>query len=291
MSSSAIEALDPARVATTASQSHSWAARLIADGTVAAVLALWWLAAQHYGPVILPSPLAVARDFISLFVRIDSLTPTLGDESLWHIINLDGLRHIGASTLRVILSVLIALFLGGGLALLARGLPMLYDVVHGRILIFLNSFPSVGWAILSVIWFQVSNFSVVFVQVAILIPFCLVNIAEGLAELDREILEMAKSFTRRRLRVFIKVMLPLMLPFLVAALRISYGIAWKIALISELFGADSGLGYLMYRAEQFSDAPRVFSTSLAVVLLFTLGDKLAIEPLARRFARNQGKPS
>jgi len=238
-----------------------------------AVLGFWWLAAQHYGPAILPDPLVVGGDLIMLFT-----TPDL----LW---------HIGASTLRVLLSVAIAIILGGGLAILARAVPVLEEVILGRVLVFLNSFPSVGWAILAVIWFQVSNFSVIFVQVVILIPFCLINIAEGLAQLDREIVEMAQSFTRNPARVFFKITLPLMMPFLVAALRVSYGIAWKVALVSELFGADSGLGYLMIQAETVANAPRVFSTSFAVVLLFTLGDKLAIEPLARRFAANRGSLS
>jgi NitT/TauT family transport system permease protein/sulfonate transport system permease protein len=225
-----------------------------------------WLAANRYGPFILPNPLAVGRDLLALFI-----SPNL----LW---------HVAASSTRVVLSLLIALVLGGGLAILAREVPILEEVVHGRILVFLNSFPSVGWAILSVIWFRVSNASVIFVQVAILLPFCLINIAEGLAELDPETMEMARSFTRHRGRVFFKVVLPLMLPYLLGALRVSYGIAWKIALVSELFGADSGLGYLMIQAETAANATRVLSTSLAIVLLFILGEKLVIDPLGRRFA-------
>jgi NitT/TauT family transport system permease protein len=266
MSSAATEQLDPTTPVLPRPVSRGWAARLIADAAVLAILGLWWSAAEHYGPFVLPDPLSVARDLLALFTN-----PML-------------LGHVAASTVRVVLSLLIALVLGGGLALLARAVPILEDVVHGRILVFLNSFPSVGWAILSVIWFRVSDFSVIFVQVAILIPFCLINISEGLAELDRETVEMARSFTRHRARVFLKVMLPLMLPYLIAALRVSYGIAWKIALVSELFGPDSGLGYLMIQAETAANATRVFSTSLAIVLLFILGEKLVIDPLARRFA-------
>ena len=36
-----------------------------------------------------------------------------------------------------------------------------------------------GWAILAVIRFDVSNFSVVFAQVVNLAPFCLINVSEG----------------------------------------------------------------------------------------------------------------
>jgi len=273
MSSAATEPLDSRPPALVHPAPRGWTSHLIADGSVLLVLGLWWLAARHFGPVILPNPLDVGRDLIALFTKPDLL---------W---------HVGASTLRVAVSVLAALLLGGGLAVLARAVPVLEEVILGRVLVLLNSFPSVGWAILAVIWFGVSTPSVIFVQVMILIPFCLINIAEGLVEIDRELAEMAESFTRNRMRIFIRVLLPLMMPYVVAALRVSYGIAWKIALVSELFGATSGLGYLMIQAETVADASRVFSTSFAIVALFTLGDKLAIEPLARRFAANRGNPS
>jgi len=244
-----------------------WLARLIADGAVAAALLAWWLASRALPDFVLPSPLKVGADLLTLFT-----SPAL-------------LKHTGASTARVVISVAIALAVGGGLAWLARAVPVTEGIVRERVLVFLNSFPSLGWAILAVIWFQVSTFSVVFVQVAILIPFCLVNLGEGLARIDEELLEMGRSFTRSRWRLLTRIALPLLMPYLVAALRISYGIGWKIALVSELFGADTGLGYLMIQAETVSNATRVFATCFAIVVLFTLGERLVIDPLARRFAR------
>ena len=93
-----------------------------------------------------------------------------------------------------------------------------------------------------------------FVQVAILTPFCLVNLAEGLRELDQEILEMGRSFTRNRIRIFIKITIPMLLPYVIAAIRIAYGVCWKIALVSELFGAESGIGVIMLRAQTTANA-------------------------------------
>jgi NitT/TauT family transport system permease protein/sulfonate transport system permease protein len=245
---------------------RGWAARLIADGAVAAALLAWWLAARSLPEFVLPGPLRVGADLVTLFTR-----PSL-------------LVHTAASSARVALSVALALALGGALAFLARAVPVTEGIVRGRILVFLNSFPSLGWAILAVIWFEISTFSVVFVQVAILVPFCLVNLGEGLAQIDEETLEMGRSFTRSRWRLLTRIVLPLLMPYLIAALRISYGIGWKIALVSELFGADTGLGYLMIQAETVSNATRVFATCFAIVVLFTLGEKLVIDPLARRFA-------
>jgi NitT/TauT family transport system permease protein/sulfonate transport system permease protein len=117
-----------------------------------------------------------------------------------------------------------------------------------------------------------------------LIPFCLISIGEGLRQIDREMLEMATSFTRSRTRLVLHVGLPLMLPYVMGALRIAYGVAWKIALVAELMGSTSGLGFLMLRAQGSADITTVVAACLAIVLLFYAGEKLLIDPLARRFA-------
>ena len=163
---------------------------------------------------------------------------------------------------------------------------MLRDgVVDERIKPVLNSFPSIGWAILAAIWFDPGHFGVIFVEVAILIPFCLINIAEGLRNIDRELMEMGRSFTRHRARILWRLTLPLLVPYGLSAIRIAYGIAWKIALVAELLGAPSGLGYLMLRAQTAADSTTFLATCFAIVLLFVAGERLVIAPLERRFAR------
>jgi NitT/TauT family transport system permease protein len=61
-------------------------------------------------------------------------------------------------------------------------------------------------------------------------------------------------------------------------------VARKIALIAELFGAETGLGYVMLQAQTISDVATVLATCLMIVFLFILGDSLLLRPIARRFA-------
>lgn len=239
--------------------------RVLAEGLVVLAVVGWWLFARELPDFILPGPLAVAERVIDFFI-----VPGMVDDTV-------------ISTVRVAASVVIAVTLGGILAFIPRRWPLADAIVHERIKPFLNSFPSIGWAILASIWFGPSNFSVIFVQVAILTPFCLVNISEGLKELDLEVLEMGRSFSRNPVKVFWRITVPLLMPYVVAALRIAYGVGWKIALVSELFGAESGIGFLMLRALTAADAVTLFAACFAIVLIFIAGEKLVIEPLSRRF--------
>ena len=244
--------------------SYEW----IADNLLGWVLVIgailgWWSISQSISDLVMPGPIAVGKTLIELFID-----PLFVDDIL-------------ISTIRVIGSVIISVLLGMMLALLPKNYPITEIIVQERIKPFLNSFPSVGWAILAVIWFGSSNFSVMFVQVAILTPFCLVNLTEGLKDLDQEIIEMGKSFSRNNYKIFFKITLPLLLPYIIAAIRIAYGVCWKIALVSELFGAEEGIGVIMLRAQTTANASMVFASCFAIVIIFMLGEKLIINPLAK----------
>ena len=190
--------------------------------------------------------------------------------------------------LRVTAAVALAMMLAIALALAARRSRLVMAVIEQRLLVILNSFPSVGWAILGVIWFQVSNATVIFIEVAIVLPFCLINALEGFRQIDTELEEMGRSLSHSRVRLFTRVTLPLVMPFLVAGLRIAFGICWKIALVAELFGSQSGLGYLLLRAQSNSDAAMVFACCFVIVLVVFAVDRLAFVPLARAYSTNQG---
>ena len=221
----------------------------------------WWAISNSISELVMPGPLAVGKMIVDLFSD-----PIFLDD-------------IFISTIRVIFSVVISVIIGMLLALISKGFPITEIIVQERIKPFLNSFPSVGWAILAVIWFGSSSFSVMFVQIAILVPFCLVNLSEGLKDLDAEIIEMGRSFSK--IKIFFKITLPLLLPHVIAAVRIAYGVCWKIALVSELFGAESGIGVIMLRAQTTANATMVFASCFAIVIIFMLGEKFIINPLAR----------
>ena len=239
---------------------------LPAEGFVVIAIVFWWLLSLELPDIIVPNPLDVAQTIWVIF----------SDQNY--------IGHVAASTIRVILGVSIAVVMGSLLALLPHWFPVLDVIVHERIKPLLNSFPSVGWAILAIIWFGPSHGTVVFIMTMILTPFCLVNVSEGLKEIDLELLEMARSFTRRPVVVLFKITLPLLMPYIISAVRIAYGVGWKIALVAELFGSESGLGFLLQQAQSVADAATVFAACFAIVIIFWVGEKIAIDPLSRKFS-------
>ncbi len=172
-----------------------------------------------------------------------------------------------ACSSHIFAAIALSFAIGGGLALLAHYAPVFRLAVHGRLSPFLNSFSGIGWTLLSIVWFGVNDGTVVFAISVVLIPFAIINIREGEVPVDTEMLEMAASFTRSRWRQFTRVVLPALVPFIFATIRISYGVAWKVALAAELFGGRSGLGYLFNTARQNFDMPLILVVVIVIIAL------------------------
>jgi len=228
----------------------------------------WWFIAKDIPDFILPEPLEV---LIALFQLA---------------VNLESFQHIAISMFRVTGALIFAAIVSITLAILSRTNYVFTIIIESNILIVLNSFPSIGWAILGVIWFSISDITVIFVEIMIIIPFCLINCIQGFRQVDKEIKEMGISFSRNRILTFFKIDLPLALPFIIAGIRISYGIAWKIAIVAELFGASSGLGWLLQQAQNNADSEKVLAICLLIVLLFSAIDFLLLKPIANKYSIN-----
>jgi NitT/TauT family transport system permease protein len=196
------------------------------------------------------------------------------------------LGHLGASLYHVAAAIAISFVIGSLLALIPYYLPVLRFAIERRIGPFLNAFSAIGWTLLSIMWFGVSPLTVIFAISAVLVPFALVNMAAGLANLDREIMEMAGSFTRRRWRMFVLVITPSLYPFIFATLRIMFGVAWKVTLTAELFGGNSGLGYMINLSRQEFDTATIFAAIIIIIAFVHCMDQYVLGPLQASVSRH-----
>jgi len=102
----------------------------------------------------------------------------------------------------------------------------------------------------------------------------------------RELIEMATSFTRQRWRSFAKVVLPSLYPFIFATLRIMFGVAWKVTLTAELFGGNSGLGYMINLSRQEFDTATIFAAIIVIIAFVHSMDQYILAPLQASVSRH-----
>jgi sulfonate transport system permease protein len=246
--------------------------RAVADFLVVAVVIVWWLTARSMPQDVFPGIGRIAQAFFGL-----------GASGEFWI-------NAGTTALRIVGAVCIATFVGTLLGILPRYIRWTGGIVDNILVPFFSSFPGIAWAILGTIWFGVTSQAVLFVQVLIILPFALVNVAEGAKAIGTEEVEMARSFTRNRWTVFWRVELPLISPFIIASVRIAYGVCWKISLIAELFGAQSGIGYMMQLSQDIGAVDRILALCIWIVVFVMIGERLIIDRIANFVDRTGSKP-
>jgi NitT/TauT family transport system permease protein len=246
------------------------ASRAFAAAVLGALLVAWFASAGRVPAYVLPPPGELAN-------------------ALWALVSTGHrLTHLGATLLHIGAAIVIAFIGGALLAFAAHYQRWSAPAIHQRMSPFLSAFSGIGWTLLAAIWFGVSSFTVIFTIVAVLLPFALVNLREGLAALDAELLEMGKSFGRDAGRSWRLLVLPALIPFAAATLRIMFGVAWKVTLTAELFGGGRGLGYVINVARQDYDTATIFAVILLIILAVTLADRLIFAPLERFSTRQFG---
>lgn len=222
---------------------------------LATVGAVWQFASSVMPPVLIPSPARVWRRLGQLLS--DPAFFAYLAESLW---------HVGAT-------IAIAFVVGVSIALVAYFKPVLQPAAYTRLAPFLNSFSSVGWAFLALIWFGINDGAVIFASSVALVPIALLNAGAGLRELNSEILEMSVSFSRSPVRRTYFVILPMLFPYLFATLRLCFSISWQIVLVVELLSGSGGLGTLISVARQRYWTDMVFAIGLLIIAIVYVTDR------------------
>jgi NitT/TauT family transport system permease protein len=111
-----------------------------------------------------------------------------------------------------------------------------------------NSVPVIAWSPLVLLWFGTGMASK-FVMVALAISFTLfLSALSGLDRVDRRSVDLMRSFGAGRLAVLWRLRLPTALPLIFSGLRVATARSVLIAVVTEMLGANAGLGLLIYQA-------------------------------------------
>lgn len=151
----------------------------------------------------------------------------------------------------------------------------------------LYAVPNLALAPLFIIWlgFGLSAKAAIVALVAFF-PI-VINAKAGVMRLDAHHTEVGRSFGSNGWEDFWKIVLPACIPSIATGIELAIGRGLVGVVVGDLFGARSGLGYLLLRGAQTFDTPTVFVATVtlaALGLIFTAIVK-TIERLASPWAR------
>jgi sulfonate transport system permease protein len=221
----------------------------------AAIFGLWWgfTGTGIISRTELASPSATWSAFVDLLLHQD----LLGD--------------IGISASRAVFGLLI----GGGVGLLLGvivGLFALGEEIFDSSLQMFRTLPFPALIFLFIIWFGIGETSkVLLIALACLTPMYL-NVSNGVRNVDRRVVEAARTFGLRGWGLVRKVIIPLALPSILNGLRFAAGISIVALVFAETIAANLGIGYLVTQASSLQQVPTLMVCIIIYCLLGITAD-------------------
>jgi len=178
--------------------------------------------------------------------------------------------HLFASSWIFFYGFVLAILAGVPLGFIMALNPVVRDYVNPWMTT-LYSTPRIAFAPILLLWFGIGGGAkVAIVFLGCLFPI-LINSFYGMRVVNREYVELARSFRLSSWALFIKILLPASVPFILAGIRLSIGRGLTSVAIAEWFGATEGLGYLVFFAGQTLNIPTLFVGVAAFAVLGIAG--------------------
>ncbi len=222
-----------------------------------ALFGLWWVltGTGAVGPTTLSSPSTTWHAFVQLLLHQD----LLGD--------------LGVSLARAA----VGLAIGGSLGLLlgvTTGLSALGEELLDSSMQMLRTVPFPALIFLFIVWFGIGETAkVALIALATLFPMYL-NASNGVRNVDRRVVEAARTFGVRGAALVRRVVLPLAMPSILTGLRFSAGVSVIALVFAETINANQGIGELASQASALQNVPVLVVCIFLYALLGITADLL-----------------
>jgi ABC-type nitrate/sulfonate/bicarbonate transport system permease component len=107
---------------------------------------------------------------------------------------------------------------------------------------------------------------VVMVAIGVFFPIA-INATAGVLQINQIYLDVGKSFKASKWDTFRTIALPGALPFIMTGVKLSAGIALILIAVTEMVGAKSGIGYMIWSAWEIFAVPKMYVGLFTIALI------------------------
>ena len=239
-------------------------------------LVVWQVSIPLLPTLLVPTPAEVA-EFMWAEIRGDTLAPQTVYEAF------------GTSLQRLSLGLLIAFAIGLPIGLL-MGLSKKADWFGHDFVVVGLAMPSLVWALIAAMWFGFGTTAPLITVVLAAWTFVAINVAEGVRNVPKDLLDMGTAYGVRRFDTIRHVILPSLMPFFFAALRYALANAWKGLVLAELFASTNGAGWTIKFWYDAHRAQGIIGYALFFVIFALIVERLIFGRLSAYVFRWRPRP-
>lgn len=215
-------------------------------------------------------------------------SPWMVLEALWYgFADRTFLVGLGISVRRIALGYTASVALGVALGILIATSGFLERTL-GKMILGLQSLPSICWLPLAVLWFGLSEYAILFVVVMGSMLAVAINTELGVRHVPRIYLLAGRNMGAHGMALFSHVLLPASMPHLIAGLKQGWAFAWRSLISGEMIFVSLGLGHLLMMGRDLNDMSQVMAVMLLIMLLGVAVDRILFHLVEKPVQRKWG---
>lgn len=157
--------------------------------------------------------------------------------------------HIGVTLLETIISFIIVVALGLGIAVLLWSCPRL-SAVFEPYLVVLNSLPKSALAPLLIVWLGTNMRTIIVAGMSVAIFGSVISLYTCFKETSPDKIKLIYTLHGNRFQALTKVVIPSSIPQILGTMKVNIGLCLVGVIIGEFIGSRQGLGYLIIYGTQ-----------------------------------------
>ena len=199
-------------------------------------------------PVLFPEPLDVIKRLLELAITKGFIFSSF------------------ASILRVFSGMLIGIVIGIILAIFCTFFKFAYDIFY-PLLTIIKATPIASFVL--VIWiFLGDQKTPVIITVLMMLPIVWTNLYEGIKCVDKDLIEVCKSYKLSKFKAFKAVYFPSVIPYFVSSLVSGIGLSWKAGIAAEVLCSPKwSIGEAIFNAKYYFNGVDLFAWTVSVIVL------------------------
>jgi NitT/TauT family transport system permease protein len=213
------------------------------------LLCVWEYVGRHTNPILFTFPSAVARAFIDLLFSGELLS------------------YMKESVLVLAYSFILSIFVGAFFGVI-MGRSALVEWATNIYISALYSTPMVAVVPLIVLWFGFRVPAKIIIVFLFMVFPILINTYQGVKDVDRNLLEVARSFCSTEGQLWRHLIIPSAIPFIVVGVRLAIGRGLVGMIVAEFYTSVTGLGYMIVRYANAFETDKLF---VPIVVVMAMG--------------------
>jgi len=240
-------------------------------------LVIWWLVTDVLriaNAVLLPSPISVVESIVDMSTTGDWFRGGLYGGNLVGNVLISLARVVAGFAISVAAGILLGAVIGTSRTLSDLCEPALELA---------RQVPPISYIPLALIWFGLTEISIVFVIVAGACWPIFLNTVAGMRSTSPMVVRAAQALGCGRWQLISRVYLPSALPQIFTGMRVSFGLAWSAVVAAELIGSSAGIGYLVMHARLIIATPDVIAGMVTIGIIGVIFDAAFVAAERRIF--------